>query len=266
MSVVQLENNMKKYALFAFSLLVYGAFGGVFVYLIAFLADSFVPKTVNAPTVAGSMATAVLVNLLLVTLFGVAHSGFARRPFKQWLTRFVPGAAERSLYVLQAISLLALLMWLWRPLPTPIWSIENGFLRLLIWTIFGLGWGLVLLSSFLIDHFELMGLAQAWRGKVAASQFKTPLLYKWSRHPMMVGFLLAFWATPTMTLGHLLLASGMTLYIAVGVQFEERDLIHEFGETYRAYRQRTPMLLPNGRITQSTPTARETTSSYNRKS
>lgn len=246
---------MQKYTIFSFSLLVYAAFSGVFLYLIAFVGNFVVPKTINAPATTTPTALALLTNIALIITFGVAHSAFARRKFKQWWTRFVPISAERTLYVLQAITLLALLMWQWEPLPTVIWSAENELLRLLLWGIFWLGWMLVLLSSFLINHFELVGLQQAWRGTPADSHFVTPLLYKWVRHPMMVGFLLAFWAIPTMTAGHLLFAGGMTLYIIIGIHFEERDLVAHFGETYRNYQQRIPKLLPFTRRPQKTKEA-----------
>lgn len=242
---------MKKTVIFSFSLLVYLAFGVVFVYLIAFTADTGVPKRINGPVSDGPIGLALLIDVFLIGLFGIAHSGFARKSFKRWWTHIVPSSSERTLYVLQAIALLSLLMWQWRPLPTVIWSVENVVARLIIWVIFGMGWGLVLLSSFLINHFELMGLQQAWRGRPSTAVFKTPLLYKWMRHPMMVGFLLAFWSTPTLTVGHLLFAGGMTLYIVIGIHFEERDLSDDFGDTYRTYQQTTPKLLPTGRLTQS---------------
>jgi methanethiol S-methyltransferase len=194
-----------------------------------------------------NVVEAILVDLLLLALFAIQHSIMARPVFKRWWTRIIPAAAERSTYVLLSSLILLLLFWQWRPIPSPVWQIE-GLAAGVLTGIHWLGWAIVLASTFMIDHFDLSGLRQAFvalRGAEAPAQpFKTPLLYRLVRHPLMLGFLLTFWATPEMTIGHLLFATMTTAYILVGLQFEERDLIAQFGETYQRYRQRVPMLLP----------------------
>ncbi|UFZ02529.1 isoprenylcysteine carboxylmethyltransferase family protein [Bradyrhizobium ontarionense] len=194
-----------------------------------------------------NVVEAILVDLLLLALFAIQHSVMARPVFKRWWMRIIPAASERSTYVLLSSLILLLLFWQWRPIPSPVWQVEGLAAGVLI-GIHWLGWAIVLASTYMIDHFDLSGLRQAyfaWRGAEAPAQpFKTPLLYRLVRHPLMLGFLLTFWATPEMTIGHLLFATMTTAYILVGLQFEERDLIAQFGETYQRYRQRVPMLLP----------------------
>ena len=193
------------------------------------------------------LSEAIVVNLLLMSLFAIQHSVMARPAFKRWSSKFLAPACQRSTYVLLSSLLLLLLFWQWRPIPTPIWQASGPAAWLLI-SVHWLGWLIAFASTHMIDHFDLFGLRQAlaaWRGAEMPSQsFRTPLLYKIVRHPLMLGFLLAFWATPEMTAGHLLFALANTAYILVALQFEERDLIAEFGATYQDYRRRVPMLVP----------------------
>jgi methanethiol S-methyltransferase len=215
-------------------------------YAIGFVGNFLVPKSIDVGGPA-SLGEALVVNLLLLGLFAAQHSIMARPAFKRWWAGFLPVACQRSTYVLLSSLILLLLFWQWRPIPMPIWRVDGIAAGLLI-GIYGLGWLVVFASTLMIDHFDLSGLRQAFfalRGVEAPGQsFRTPLLYKIVRHPLMLGFLLAFWATPEMTAGHLLFAIMTTAYILVGLQFEERDLIAAFGTTYRQYRQRVPMLLP----------------------
>jgi protein-S-isoprenylcysteine O-methyltransferase Ste14 len=176
----------------------------------------------------------------------------ARRSFKAWWARVVPHSVERSTYVLAASLALGLLLWQWRPIPQPVvWRVESAAGSTLLWSVFGLGWGLLLLSTFLINHFELFGLRQVFvrlrGGTIPEPRFRTPLLYRYVRHPLYVGFLLAFWSVPVMTAGHLLFAAACTGYILIGIWFEERDLVAQFGERYRRYRQEVAMLVPGRR-------------------
>lgn len=229
---------------------------GIFAYLLAmasllyaigFVGNYWVPKSIDIGNTTGQFE-AVIVNLILLGLFAVQHSGMARRAFKSWLTGFLPEPAERSTYVLLSGLILALLYWQWRPITEPIWSVENSAASLMIQAIYFLGWGIVLLSSFLISHTELFGLQQVtdyWSGKDKQKpHFREPFLYRFVRHPIYFGLLLAFWATPDMTLGHLIFAIATTGYILIGATLEERDLVTIFGDTYEDYRRRVSMLIP----------------------
>jgi len=227
--------------------LAYLIFLGTFLYAIGFVAQYIVPKTIDSgPT--SSLPTALLINLVLMSAFAMQHSGMARQGFKKLFARFASPAIERSTYVLVASLTLILLFWQWQPMPMVVWNIENPVLAGVAVAGGFLGWLIVLYSTFLISHFELFGLTQVvthFAGRLAAPvKFKTPGLYRLIRHPIYLGFIIAFWSAPTMTLGHLLFASVTTAYIFVGIWLEERDLVSFFGDEYRRYRQRVAMLLP----------------------
>jgi protein-S-isoprenylcysteine O-methyltransferase Ste14 len=232
---------------FGYGVICYLVFLVVILYSIGFVGDLVVSRTVDHG-VAAPPAQALLVNIMLLGLFAVQHSVMARPVFKRQWTRFVPAAIERSTYVLLSSLVLALLFWQWRTMPIVIWDVSWRPGRLLLWILFGLGWITALTSTFLINHLDLFGLRQvylAWREAPYTNlRFTTPMLYRAVRHPLMLGFLVAFWAIPTMTAGHLLFAAATTAYIVAGTRFEERDLIADLGEQYRDYRDRVPMLVP----------------------
>jgi protein-S-isoprenylcysteine O-methyltransferase Ste14 len=218
-----------------------------FLYAIGFVAGVVVPKDIDSGAQAGIVVTLV-VDLVLLGIFAIQHSLMARPFFKAWWTRFVPPPLERSTYVLLASLALILLFWQWRPLPQPVWSVPPGPATAAVWVICALGWLLVLTSTFLISHFDLFGLRQVWayraRRELPPPEFQTPLFYRTVRHPIYLGFILAFWAAPTMSQGHLLFAIATTAYILIGIQLEERDLLAVFGSPYRDYRERVGMLYP----------------------
>jgi protein-S-isoprenylcysteine O-methyltransferase Ste14 len=222
-------------------------FLGVFMYAVGFLGNLAVPKSIDSPR-EGSLATALLVNLGLLALFALQHSVMARPAFKRWWTRFVPHVAERSTYVLATNLCLILLFWQWRPMGGVIWNVEHPVGRALLTGSFALGWLVVLMTTLLINHFDLFGLRQVWlylRGREYTHlRFVTPGPYQWVRHPLYVGWLLVFWSTPTMTAAHLVFALGTTAYILIAIRFEERDLIAFHGRAYAEYRRRVPMLIP----------------------
>ncbi len=234
----------------AYGVVAYALFLATFVYAIGFVEGLVVPKGIDdGPDTAPGVAIAI--NLVLLTVFAVQHSVMARPAFKRWWTRFVPGPVERSTYVLFATAALALLLWQWRPLPEVVWSVEAQPWRALVFAVSFGGWGLLLLSTFQIDHFHLFGLQQVTRHLRGEEQtsppFHTPVLYRLVRHPLMLGFLIAFWAAPTMTVGHLLFSVATTGYILIALQLEERDLEAAFGDQYRQYREEVPMLVPGAR-------------------
>lgn len=237
-------------AILLYAIVSYGIFTASFLYALGFVGNYVVPKSIDTPIDVGAAANpgeAIVVNLLLMSLFAIQHSVMARASFKRWLTQFLPLACERSTYVLLSSLILLLLFWQWRPVPAPVWQV-HGIAAWLLIGVHWLGWLIAFASTHMIDHFDLFGLRQAFdalRGTATPGQsFKTPLLYKIVRHPLMLGFLLAFWATPEMTAGHLLFAIANTAYILVALQFEERDLVAAFGATYLEYRRRVPMLVP----------------------
>jgi protein-S-isoprenylcysteine O-methyltransferase Ste14 len=227
--------------------LAYLIFVGTFLYAVGFVAQTIVPKTIDSGP-ASPWPVALLTNLALMSVFAVQHSGMARQGFKKVFARFASPAIERSSYVLLASLTLILLFWQWQPMPTVIWNVENPFLAGVVMACGFLGWLIALYSTFLISHFELFGLTQVvahFAGRMAEPfKFKTPGLYRLIRHPIYLGFIIAFWSAPTMTLGHLLFASVTTAYIFVGIYLEERDLVSLFGNEYRRYRERVAMLLP----------------------
>jgi protein-S-isoprenylcysteine O-methyltransferase Ste14 len=242
---------MSRAAALIFAIVAYAIFFATFLYLIVFVGDlELVPRTVDVGP-DSPLAIAVAIDVALIALFGLQHSVMARQGFKRWWTRVVPWAVERSVYVLAASLALIILMSLWRPIDTIVWNVGDPLVSDLIWVVFWLGWGMVLLSTFLLNHFELFGLQQAWfhvRGRPWEKPvFRQPLFYRWIRHPLYLGFFMAFWAAPEMTAGHLLLAGGMSVFMLIAIQYEEKDLVALFGRDYEDYRQRAGMLLPRFR-------------------
>ncbi|MBZ8135314.1 isoprenylcysteine carboxylmethyltransferase family protein [Afifella sp. IM 167] len=237
---------MNRYLIAAYGFFAYAAFNLVFLYLPGFLLELPLPKTINSASDTPPGA-ALAVDLGLIALFGFTHSLMAREGFKRRLTRFIPKAAERSTFVLQSTFFLALLIWQWRALPATIWAFD-GAGAVLAYLLFGFGLALVLLSTHAIDHMALFGVAQVRRHfhgePEPEAEFCTPFLYRIVRHPMQAGMIVLLFATPHMTVGHLVFAAAMTAYILIGLYFEERSLIREFGDTYRRYRACVPMLVP----------------------
>lgn len=238
---------MKRITTLLYGAICYLVFLGSFVYAMGFVSNLVVPKSIDSGT-PGPWLPALLINAGLLGLFGLQHSVMARPGFKKWWTKFVPEAIERSTYVLFASLALILLFWQWRPMPEMVWYIENGAARALMWSVCAFGWGLVLVSTFMISHAHLFGVSQVndyfHKRQPTDPGFQTPGLYRQMRHPIMTGFFVAFWATPEMSTGHLVFALVTSVYIVAALQLEERDLINYFGNRYRAYRENVPMFVP----------------------
>ena len=242
---------MRRLLSILYGLVAYVAAFATQLYLIGFSADVLVPKSVDSGAASPTME-AIATDLLLLALFGIQHSVMARSGFKRWWTRVVAPALERSTYVLATCAVLALMFLFWVPIPAPVvWRVDPPAGAALLWGLFALGWLLVLVSTFLLDHFELFGLQQVFasltRRAAPEARFRTPLLYRYVRHPLYSGLLLTFWSVPVMTAGRLLFALGFTAYILIGIAFEERDLLRQFGERYRTYRKQVGMLIPHPR-------------------
>lgn len=239
---------MSRVIAFAYGLAAYLVSFGTILYAIGFVSGLPVPKGIDSGVVGVFVWDTLMVNALLLGLFAVQHSVMARKPFKRWLTQYIPAAVERSTYVLLASLVLLLLFWQWRPMPYVLWHVADTHLAMAITGVSLIGWVLVFTSTFLINHFELFGVQQVTHnltGHTAVAQkFRTPLLYRLVRHPIYLGFIIAFWATPTMTVGHLFFAVATTAYIFIGIALEERDLVDQFGDEYRRYRQRVAMIVP----------------------
>ncbi len=243
---------MSRVASLVYGSIAYTTFLGAFLYAAGFVGNVFVPKSINSGD-AGPLGQALLINTVLLGVFAIQHTGMARKAFKRWLTRFVPESIERSTYVLCASLSLIVLYWQWQPLPEVIWNIESAGARAAVQALFAGGWLFVFLSTVMIHHFDLFGMRQTWlrfrNQPYRELGFRTPGFYKYVRHPIQVGFLIAFWATPTMTVGHLLFAAATTAYIVIAVKmFEEKDLLREHGERYRTYMDQVGGFIPKGRF------------------
>ncbi|HEV7684184.1 MAG TPA: NnrU family protein [Pyrinomonadaceae bacterium] len=238
---------MRRVLAVVYGLVSYVIFFLTFLYAISFVGNLSAPKSIDSGEIV-PFGQALLINALLLGLFAIQHSVMARPGFKRWWTRFVPKPVERSTYVLLASLVLIVLFWQWRAMPDVIWNVENTFGQWLLWTVFALGWVTVLVGSALINHSDLLGLRQVYfysRGEQYEELgFRIPFLYKIVRHPIMLGFIIAFWATPRMTVGHLVFAIGTTAYILIAIQFEERDIVDAHGATYEEYRKQVSMILP----------------------
>jgi protein-S-isoprenylcysteine O-methyltransferase Ste14 len=238
---------MSRVISFLYGLVAYLAFFVTILYAIGFVSGLVVPKAIDTGMIV-PIEEALVVNLFLMSIFAVQHSVMARKQFKQWWTQFVPAAIERSTYVLLASLALLFLFWQWRPIPTPVWQIADPQIAMAVTGLSHIGWLIVFTSTFLINHFELFGLHQVTNNlagrDMPAPRFRTPLYYRFVRHPIYLGFIIAFWAAPTMTVGHLMFAAVTTAYICLGILLEERDLVEVFGDDYRNYRDRVAMLVP----------------------
>jgi len=235
---------------FLYGIANYVVFLAVFLYAIAFVGDFWVPKTIDSGGPTGAFWPSLLTNLGLLGLFALQHSGMARQRFKEWWTKtVVPEPLERSTYVLLSNAVLILLYWQWRPMPEVVWTVNATWAVWGLWGLFGLGWGLVLVSTFMISHAHLFGIRQVHEhlqghDAPSAPDFQVTGLYRYVRHPLNLGFLIAFWAAPHMTAGHLTFALATTAYVFAAMYLEERDLLALFGEKYRAYREQVPMIVP----------------------
>jgi protein-S-isoprenylcysteine O-methyltransferase Ste14 len=238
---------MKRILVFVYGLLCYLMFLAVFLYLMAFVGNFIVPKSLDSPA-QGPLWLALIVNTVLIAIFGLQHSIMARPAFKRWWTSYVPEATERSTFVLFSNLALMAMMYFWLPMGGALWSFESPIAKGVMYGLCICGWSMVLMSTFLINHFDLFGLRQVWLyllGKPYTKlNFAVPILYRYVRHPLYLGFIMAFWSTPTMTLTHLLFAVSMTTYILIAIRFEERDLVEHHGQSYEEYRRRVPMIVP----------------------
>lgn len=239
---------MNRVLALVYGVICYLMFLFTILYAIGFVGNVYVPKSIDTPPLSAPLTAALVVDAVLLSLFAVQHSVMARQWFKRAWTRVISPAVERSTYVLLASLILLFLFWQWQPLGPVIWEVSNPTAKLVLQGLFWMGWGGVIFSTYLVDHFSLFGLRQVWRYFQRQSDepipFKSPGLYKVVRHPLYLGFIIAFWSTPRMTFGHLFFAIMTTAYILVAIQFEERDLLHAYGDTYRVYRQRVSMILP----------------------
>jgi methanethiol S-methyltransferase len=238
---------LKRLLFFIYGLTSYVIFLATFLYAIAFVGGIFVSNRLDGP-LQTSLPMALAIDCALLTLFAVQHSVMARKWFKERWTQIIPWAIERSTFVLCASLALLLLFWQWRPIGIEVWSVQNSTARVVLWTLFAAGWATVLAMTFLINHFDLFGLRQVWMPLTGRAYtrvpFRTPVAYRIVRHPLYLGFLIAFWMTPLMTLAHLVFALATTAYIVLAIQFEEKDLVAEHGSAYEQYRRTVPMLLP----------------------
>jgi protein-S-isoprenylcysteine O-methyltransferase Ste14 len=249
LGLLQHGDIMKRLSIFIYGVLCYAIFFATFLYAVGFLGNFWVPTSIDSVR-QGAFGQAMAINLGLLVLFALQHSVMARPAFKRWWTRLVPESAERSTYVLFSSLALILLFVLWQPMGGMIWDVDSRLVRGALYAAFGFGWGLLLLSTFLINHFDLLGLRQVWLGLLGKPYttlpFGTPFLYRYVRHPLYVGWLFTFWAAPTMTVAHLVFALATTAYILIAIRFEERDLVAVHPE-YADYRSRVPMLIPRVR-------------------
>lgn len=256
---------MKRFAILLYGVVVYALFLATFCHAMFFVQGVLVPRTLSGGGVESPLANALLVNVGLLGLFAVQHNIMARRWFKKRWTRIVHQAAERATFVLATVTILSAIIWFWRPLPAVVWEVTGPAANVMT-AISWAGWGVVLVATFVIDHFELFGLKQVLRhfrgSEHTPPPFQVRFLYRWTRHPLYLGFFIAFWATPTMTVSHLLFAGVVTTWVLISVRLEEGDLVAEHGEAYREYRRRVPMILPlvrGGAPVEGTPARRSDT-------
>ena len=238
---------MKKVLFFGYGLFAYATFLAAFLYLIGFMGNFLVPKSIDSG-VEGGLGGSLTVNFVLILVFGLQHVVMARPGFKEWWTQFVPKPIERSTYVLITNAIFLILFWQWQPITALVWDASGGVMEPVLWALFAFAWGLILISSFLINHFDLFGLRQVYlylKGEPYTHlKFNTVGVYRYIRHPLMVGWMLAFWAMPVMTVGHLFFASMMTIYILATIPLEEKDLLHFLGEDYKNYQRQTSRYIP----------------------